>query len=82
MLSLRIPETLETKLIDLCREEKKTKTKIIQESLLLYIESKKQGTSAYELGKKYFGKYETTPTDKSVNHKELIRKKIRKKHNA
>ena len=44
MLSLRIPETLETKLLNLCREEKKTKTKIIQESLLLYIESKKQST--------------------------------------
>lgn len=82
MLSLRIPDTLETKLLDLCREEKKTKTKIIQESLLLYIESKKQNTSAYELGKKYFGKYKTTPSDKSVNHKELIRKKIKQKHNA
>ena len=82
MLSLRIPDFLENELLLLCQEEKKTKTKIIQESLLLYIESKKQKTSAYELGKKYFGRYETTPSDKSVNHKELIRKKIRQKHNA
>jgi RHH-type transcriptional regulator, rel operon repressor / antitoxin RelB len=82
MLSLRIPDFLETELMDICKEEKKTKTTVIKESLLLYIESRKQKTSAYELGKKYFGKYETTPSDKSVNHKELIRKKIRQKHNA
>jgi RHH-type rel operon transcriptional repressor/antitoxin RelB len=82
MLSLRIPDFLESELMDICKEEKKTKTAIIKESLLLYIESKKQKTSAYELGKKYFGKYEATPSDKSVNHKELIRKKIRQKHNA
>jgi hypothetical protein len=82
MLSLRIPDFLETELMDICKEEKKTKTTIIKESLLLYIESKKQKASAYELGKKYFGKYETTPSDKSVNHKELIRKKIKQKHNA
>ncbi len=82
MLSLRIPDFLESELMDICKEEKKTKTAIIKESLLLYIESKKQKTSAYELGKKYFGKYEATLSDKSVNHKELIRKKIRQKHNA
>lgn len=32
--------------------------------------------SPYELGAKYLGKYESGMTDRSVNHKELIRQKL------
>jgi uncharacterized protein (DUF1778 family) len=33
--------------------------------------------SPYELGENYLGKYESGMTDRSVNHKELIRQKLR-----
>ncbi|KAB2931299.1 MAG: transcriptional regulator [Leptonema illini] len=82
MISLRLPPDLEEKLTDLCNIENKTKTDILKESLLLYIKSRETEKSPYELGENYIGKYGSGMTDRSVNHKELIRQKLRKKQNA
>lgn len=82
MISIRLPEELEEKLNEISHIEHKTKTEILKESLLLYIENRETEISPYELGKKYFGKYNSGGSDLSVNHKEIIREKLRKKHNA
>jgi len=82
MISLRLPSELEEKLSEISNIENKTKTDIIKESLQLYIKSRESEKSPFELGKKYFGKYKSGITDKSVNHKERIREKLRKKQNA
>lgn len=40
-------------------------------------EAREGAKSPYELGEKYLVKYESGMTDRSVNHKELIRQKLR-----
>jgi len=82
MISLRLPSDIEEKLTEISNIENRTKTDILKESLLLYIKNRESEKSPYELGKKYFGKYKSGITDKSVNHKEIIRDKLRKKQNA
>jgi predicted DNA-binding protein len=82
MISLRLPSDIEEKLTEISNIESRTKTDIVTESLLLYIKNRESEKSPYELGKKYFDKYKSGITDKSVNHKEIIRDKLRKKQNA
>ena len=82
MISLRLPSDLEEKLAEISNIENRTKTEIIKESLLLYIKARESEKSPFELGKKYFGRYKSGISDKSVNHKEKIRAKLRKKQNA
>lgn len=80
MISVRLPKNLEEKLNELSSIEKKTRTQIIKESLLLYIENHQTPKSPYELGEKYFGKYKSGFTDRSVNHRDTIRQKMRNNH--
>ena len=82
MISLRLPPELEEKLVEISHIEKKTKTDILKESLLLYIKSKEIDTSPYELASKYFGHSISNQTEGSIKHSEIIRKKIKKKYNA
>ena len=57
MLALRLPAILEDKLEEICRSEKKTKSELLREAIELYFEAYQKRTSAYELGKEFFGKY-------------------------
>jgi len=82
MISLRLPPELEEKLAEISTIEKRTKTDIIKESLLLYIKERESAVSPYELGKKFFGKYRSGKSDTSVEHRKTIRDKIKKKHNV
>lgn len=82
MISLRLPTDLEEKLTEISVAKKKTKTYILRESLEMYLRFQEPVATPYELGKKYFGKYSSGRTDNSVNFKERIREKIRKKHNG
>jgi RHH-type transcriptional regulator, rel operon repressor / antitoxin RelB len=79
MISLRLPEELEKKLSEVAKIENKTKSDVIKESLIYYIDNYSKQPSAYELGEKYFGSYKSGITDKSVNHQKYIKDAIMKK---
>ncbi|MBU45569.1 MAG: transcriptional regulator [Spirochaetaceae bacterium] len=82
MISLRLPRELEEKLTRLSALEKKTRTEIIKESLQMYIESRDDRKSAYELATRHFGQSTGRGNQGSVNHQEVVRRKIKRKHNA
>jgi len=52
MISLRLPEELEKKLSEVAKIENKSKSEVIKESLVYYIENFAKLPSAYELGEK------------------------------
>ncbi|HMV45304.1 MAG TPA: ribbon-helix-helix domain-containing protein [Leptospiraceae bacterium] len=79
MISLRLPQELERKLSEVATMENKSKSEVIKESLLYYINHLSQKPSAYDLGKKYFGQYKSGKQDKSVNHQKYIKDAILKK---
>ncbi|RHX83413.1 ribbon-helix-helix protein, CopG family [Leptospira stimsonii] len=79
MISLRLPPELEKKLSEVAKIENKSKSEVIKESLVYYINNFAQKPSAYELGKKYFGQYHSGISDKSVNHQKYIKDAILKK---
>lgn len=82
MISLRLPKELEEKLNQLSSVEKKTKTDIIRESLQLYIESRENRESAYELASKYFGQSTGSQNQGAIDHHEQVKRKIKQKYNG
>lgn len=59
MLSIRLPKNLEKDLNSLAKAEGATKTEIVKNALLMYIENLniKKAQTPYDLGKDLFGKY-------------------------
>ncbi|AIT11134.1 MULTISPECIES: ribbon-helix-helix protein, CopG family [Leptospira] len=82
MISLRLPPDLEKKLADVAKTENKSKSEVIKESLIYYIDNLAQKPSAYELGKKYFGRYKSGTSDRSVNHQKYVKDAILKKQKS
>jgi len=68
MISIRLPENLEEELNKLVKSENTTKTEIVKNALNLYIENIKiqKAKTPYELGKEFFGKYESKEGDLST----------------
>ncbi|MCG6142822.1 ribbon-helix-helix protein, CopG family [Leptospira mtsangambouensis] len=79
MISLRLPEELEKKLSEVAKIENKSKSEVIKESLVYYINNFAKQPSAYELGEKYFGLYKSGISDKSTNHQKYIKEALIKK---
>lgn len=73
MISIRLPEELEKKLSEVAKIENKSKSEVIKESIVYYIEHFAKQPSAYELGEKYFGLYKSGISDKSINHQKYIK---------
>ncbi|MFB5650710.1 transcriptional regulator [Leptospira wolffii] len=70
---------MEKKLAEVAEFENKSKSEVIKESLIYYIDNVSRRPSAYELGRKYFGQYKSGKSDKSVNHQKYIKEAVKKK---
>lgn len=81
MVTIRLPDDVETQLQTLVDLEKKTKTEIIKSALTEYLGKHLQEKSAYELGKDLFGRYSSGSTDLSSTYKEKVKQKLREKFN-
>ena len=79
MLSVRLPGELEKKVKQLASAEGRTKTEIIRTALEVYVKTKDQAASPYELGKDLFGKHGSGRGDLSVTYKSKVRERIREK---
>lgn len=82
MLSIRLPYELEQELATIAKLEKSTKTKIVKEAIVSFLDNLKQKreTSAYTLGEDLFGVYEGDE-DLSKNYKEKLFGILSEKHN-
>jgi predicted transcriptional regulator len=82
MLALRLPSITEDRLEEICRSENKTKSELLRDAIELYFEAYRKKTSAYELGKEFFGKYGSGVKDNSVNYKRKLKEKWNAKRSA
>ena len=80
MTTLRLDREIEYKLHKVAKIEARTKSEIIKELILNYLESYEENKkSPYELGKQYFGKVNTGNKNGSVEYKSIIAEKIKSK---
>jgi predicted DNA-binding protein len=80
MISLRIKPELEKKLTFFAEIKGKSRSEIIVESIIEYIQNHSIEKTPYELGKDLFGKYSSGKTDLSQNRKKYLKEKIIQKH--
>ena len=80
MISLRIKPELEKRLSFFAETKGKSRSEIIVESIIDYIETHSTQKTAFELGKDLFGKYSSGKTDLSKNRKKYLKEKISQKH--
>jgi predicted DNA-binding protein len=81
MTTLRLNREIEYKLHKLAKIESRTKSDIIKELIVNYLDGyEKSKKTPYELGMQYFGKVKTGNKNGSVEYKSIILKKIRAKH--
>ena len=83
MLSVRLDETLESKLYQVSQVYATTKTEIIKNALELYFEKIKdeKESTPYALGKEFFGKYGSGKGNLSTSYKQTIKDKLNAKYN-
>lgn len=79
MVTLRLPQKMEDKVIKIAELENSTKTDIIRKALLLYFQKYDKKNNPYELGKDLFGKYSLDRSDISKNYKKLLKEKLNEK---
>ncbi len=80
MTTLRLNREIEYKLHKVAKIESRTKSEIIKELILNYLESYEENKKTpYELGMQYFGKVKTGNKNGSVEYKSIISEKIKAK---
>ncbi len=80
MVSIRLPEDLEQKLIEIAEIDKTTKTEIIKLALVKFFNDFEKSSNPFELGKDLFGKYGSKKGNLSKDRKKILKEKLRGKY--
>jgi predicted DNA-binding protein len=77
MRSVRLSDKLEKELDRLSSQKNVSRSSIIKEALVEYIDNHKKESTPYELGKDYFGTYKSGDDDRSVTYRTRIKEKLK-----
>ena len=80
MISLRLPPDIEKKISSVARTVGKTKSQIIKESILEFLEKHEEEMTPFELGKDLFGRFSSEKTDLAENRKNYLKSKMKQKN--
>ena len=81
MTSVRLPKELEQKLDSLAEARQISRSALIKEALVAYLEQEENISQPFIVGEPLFGNYGSGTTDASVNYKARLRQKLARKHN-
>ena len=81
MISLRLSDDLDEKLNQIAKNEKISKSEIVKRALVLFFDDYQKKHSPYDLGADLFGKYGSGNGSLSQNYKQILKGKLREKHN-
>lgn len=79
MRSVRLPDDVDKKLEILAKQKKVSRSEIIKEALVEYMAKEETYNKPFETGSKYFGKYASGESDRSVTYKSRIKSKLHDK---
>jgi len=80
MISLRLPPDIEKKISSVARTVGKTKSQIIKESILEFLEKHEEEMTPFELGKDLFGRFSSGKIDLAENRKNYLKSKMKQKN--
>ncbi|AXJ00484.1 Ribbon-helix-helix protein, copG family [Cyclonatronum proteinivorum] len=81
MTSVRLPKELEQKLDSLAEAKQISRSALIKEALVAYLEQEESHSQPYLVGEPLFGNYGSGTTDNAVSYKTKLRQKLARKHN-
>ena len=76
MLTVRLDQELEKKIMRISRQKKCSKSDIIKDSLSLYFAHQSISPTPYELGHDFFGKHGSSTEHRANRLKDNLKKKI------
>ena len=80
MLTVRLPDELESEINRIASEEKKSKSEIVKDALQRFVEEHRGMKSSYELGQDLFGRVGSGESNRSQTYRKKVKEKIRAKH--
>ena len=80
MLTIRISQDTEKKLVQYCEDEGVTKSTVVKEALAMYLSQKQKSKSAFDAGADLFGQAGSSDNDRSVTFKQRLKSKLNEKH--
>ena len=80
MLTVRLPEELESEITRLAEREHRPKSEIVKEALQTYLSAQRERQSSYELGKDLFGVSASGRREGSSSYKRRVREKVGDKY--
>ncbi|MCC5934255.1 MAG: ribbon-helix-helix domain-containing protein [Candidatus Cyclonatronum sp.] len=81
MTSVRLPKELEQKLDSLAEAKNCSRSAIIKEALMAYVEQEENLSEPFIVGEPLFGNYGSGTGGNSVSYKAKLRDKLARKHN-
>ncbi|MEM6843071.1 MAG: CopG family transcriptional regulator [Bacteroidota bacterium] len=80
MLTVRLSNETEEKLREFCQQQQKTKSQVVKEALVAYLQKAEAAHSPYDLGKDLFGQEGSSRTDGSIKFKSRLKEKLHEKY--
>ena len=80
MLTVRLTPEMEAAIDRLAYIHKKTKSEVVKEALMEYIQARGESGSAYELGKDLFGIAGSEDGNRSSTYRKRLKEKLGEKH--
>ena len=81
MTTVRLPPDIEQKLQSMSITQHKSKSELIKEALERFFSIEDSRKDSYEIGKDIFGKFGSGQSNLSHDYKQILKEKIRAKHN-
>ena len=82
MITVRLPQDLEQRLVLFAQYQHKTKSEVIKEALESMLAKKQVEQDSYTLGETYFGRYQSSDGTLSVTYKDKLKGKLNAKFNT
>ncbi len=80
MLNVRLNKEIEKKLADYSQQMNLSKSSVVKEALVAYLNSVQSDHSPFDLGEDLFGAGASGNPDLSTTYKSTLKKKLREKH--
>jgi len=80
MISVRLPDDLEQKVNQISKKDHISKSELIKDALLQYIDQYEDTLDSFKIGNQFFGKYASENSNFSTTYKQRIREKLNEKY--
>jgi predicted transcriptional regulator len=80
--TVRLPKKIDDRLMTLAKTRKTTKSAIVTESLKVYLDNHLSESTPFEIGKQWFGRYQSGKGNLAERHEAILKERLHEKNRA